>query len=128
VVGCNNGGLGVIFPEVKRLVAKWIGTRKRLFSGFFAARVRFLRRRNFFPWHILPINPYMHICPCSWALGICKNIGVHTYFIWLRSNLWGVFATLRFGATDLNLPVFLLNLRTTFFEAHLLIDVAFITS
>jgi len=33
-VGCNNGGGDGNFSQVKRLVAKWIGTRERLFSGF----------------------------------------------------------------------------------------------
>jgi len=42
--------------------------------------VGFRIRRNFFQRHILRINPYIHICPCSWALGICKNIGTRTYF------------------------------------------------
>jgi len=36
LIGCNNGGRGGNFPKVKRLVAKWVGTRKRLFSSFFA--------------------------------------------------------------------------------------------
>jgi len=40
-VGCNNGGGGGIFSRVKRLVAKWIGTWKRLFSAFLTARVWF---------------------------------------------------------------------------------------
>jgi len=39
--GCNNGGGGGIFSKVKRSVAKWIGTQKRLFPGFFVARVGF---------------------------------------------------------------------------------------
>jgi len=38
-IGCNNGGGGRIFSKVKRLVAKWIGTWKWLFSGFLTARV-----------------------------------------------------------------------------------------
>ena len=36
-----HGGGGGIFPEVKRSVAKWIGTRKLLFSGFLTAQVWF---------------------------------------------------------------------------------------
>ena len=39
MVGCNNGGGGGNFSKIKRLVAKWIRTRKRLFSGFFASRI-----------------------------------------------------------------------------------------
>jgi len=37
LLGRKNGGGGGNFSKVKRLVAKWVGTRKRLFSGFFAA-------------------------------------------------------------------------------------------
>jgi len=39
LLGCNNGGGGGIISKVKRLVAKWIGTRKQLFSGFLTALV-----------------------------------------------------------------------------------------
>jgi len=38
-VGCNKGGRGGFFSKVKRLVASWIGTRKRLFSSFLTAPV-----------------------------------------------------------------------------------------
>jgi len=41
LLGCNDGGAGGIVSKVKRLVAKWIGTRKRLFSGSLTARVWF---------------------------------------------------------------------------------------
>jgi len=37
-LGCDNGGGGGNFSKGKRLVAKWIGTRKWLFSGFWTAR------------------------------------------------------------------------------------------
>jgi len=33
----------------------------------------------------------MHVCPCSWALGICKNIGIRTYFGSVRAEFVGVF-------------------------------------
>ena len=35
MVGCNNEGRGGNVSKVKQFVAKWIGTRKRLFSVFF---------------------------------------------------------------------------------------------
>jgi len=38
-LGCNNGGGGGNFSKVKQIVAKWEGTRKRLFSSFFAGVV-----------------------------------------------------------------------------------------
>jgi len=41
--------------------------------------VGFWKRSNCFPRHILPINLYIHICPCSRVLGIRKNIGIRTY-------------------------------------------------
>ena len=78
-LGCNNGGGGGIISKVKRLVEKWIGTRKRLFSGSFATGVT-LERKKLFPRHILLMHQHIHICPSSWALGICKNIGIWTYF------------------------------------------------
>jgi len=88
--GCNNGGGGGNFSRVKRLVATCVGTRKRLFSGFLRT-VGFQKCRNFFPRHILLINAYMHICPCSWALGICKNIEIRTYFALVTAESMGVF-------------------------------------
>jgi len=47
MIGCNNGGGGGIFAKVKRLVAKWIRTRKRLFSFFMAALVGFWKKGTF---------------------------------------------------------------------------------
>jgi len=38
---CDNAGGGGNISKVKRLVAKWIGTRKRLFSVFCVALVGF---------------------------------------------------------------------------------------
>jgi len=52
-------GRGGNFSKIKRFVA--IETRKRLFSGFLAARVGFQKRRNFFPRHTLLINPHKPI-------------------------------------------------------------------
>ena len=90
-VGCNNGGGCGYFSKVKRLLAKSIGTQKQLFSGFFVELLRFKDPQNFSPRHILHINPYMHICPCSWALTICKNIGIRAYFGSVAVESVGVF-------------------------------------
>ena len=51
VLGCNNGVGGGNFSKVKRLVQKWIGTRKRLFSRFssFLPRVWDFRTQELFP-------------------------------------------------------------------------------
>ena len=62
----------------------------------------------------------MHICPCVWALEYARILGFGLILVRRQSNLWGVSATLRFGATEPDLPLFLLHLRTAFFEAHLL--------
>jgi len=49
MVGCNNEGGGGNVSKVKQFVAKWIATRKRVFSVMLAAQVGFYKRRNFFP-------------------------------------------------------------------------------
>jgi len=75
-------GPGRFFLDFVVSLAPLIGTQKQLFSVFLALLVGFKKRRTFFPRHILPINPYMHTCPCSWALGVCKpeNTGIRTNF------------------------------------------------
>jgi len=52
------------------------------------------------------MNPYMHICPCSRALGICKDIGIRTYFGSMTVESVGFTATLRFVAPGTDLPAF----------------------
>jgi len=47
VLGCNNGSGGGNFSKVKRLVSEWIGTRKRLFSGFLTHGCDFRNARTF---------------------------------------------------------------------------------
>jgi len=37
---------------------------------FFCCPGGILETRKLFLWHILLKTPYIHICPCSWALGI----------------------------------------------------------
>jgi len=41
MIGCNIGGGGRNFSKVKRLAAKWIGTRKQLLSDFWPVQVGF---------------------------------------------------------------------------------------
>jgi len=48
--------------------------------GFFCSTGGILETQALFPKANLHINPYLHICPLSWALGIFKNIGIRTYF------------------------------------------------
>jgi len=47
---------------------------------FFGGTGGILEMQELVPRHFLFINSYMHVSPCSWALGICENIGVRTYF------------------------------------------------
>ena len=53
-----------------------------------------LESSNFFPGHFT--NQYMHICPCSLALEICKNIGIRTCFGSVTAEIMGVFRHLAF--------------------------------
>jgi len=48
----------------------------------------------------------MHICTCSRALGICKNIGIRTYFGSMKVESVGFSATLRFLASGTDLTAF----------------------
>jgi len=80
VLGCNNGGGGWNFPDLKRLFLKWIGTRKRLFSEFSFFSPYLCGSKNFFPRHILLVKLSMHIWSCSWALRIYKKIWIQTCF------------------------------------------------
>jgi len=59
-----------VYMRRRRLVVKWTGTRKRLFYIFFLHGWDFRNAETV---------TYMHVCLCSWALGICKNIGIWTY-------------------------------------------------
>jgi len=65
------------FLKVKRLVRKRIGTRKRLFFGVSSF---WLETQELLPGLICPINPRMHICPCSLSIGISKKIWIQAYF------------------------------------------------
>ena len=47
ILECNDGGGGGNFSKVKQLVAKWIGTRKRLFSRFLHHGCDFRKARTF---------------------------------------------------------------------------------
>ena len=87
---------------------------------FFAARAGFQKRRNFFQRHTLLINQSMHICPCSWALGVCKNsdIGIQTYFGSVTAEYVEFYPLGVCKYPDFILS--LLHLRTAFFVAHLL--------
>jgi len=69
-VGCNNGGGGANFWKVQRLVAKCIGTQKRLYLVFLFALVGFKKRSNFFKGHIVPINQnkYLPMFTGSWNM------------------------------------------------------------
>jgi len=89
---------------------------------FFCCPGRISEMQNFFLnlRHISLIKPYVDSCACSWALGICKNMEIRTYFGWdhRRPNLCGVSTTVRFVQKYPDLPLFLLHLRSACFEAR----------
>jgi len=55
-------------------------SRNTLFSSSFCVTGGIVEMQDLLSQRYILINPYMHICPWSWALGICKNIGIRTYF------------------------------------------------
>jgi len=59
ILGYHYRGGGGIFPKVKRLSRKCVGTLKRLISGFGLSCVGSQKRRNFLPRHIATSN---HVC------------------------------------------------------------------
>jgi len=62
----------------------------------------------------------MHICPCSRALGICKNIGIRTYFGSMTVESMGVFRHSAFCSPGNRLASFFIVPQNCIFEAHLL--------
>ena len=48
LVGCNNGGGGGYFSNVNRLIAKLMGTLKRIFSDFFDHKCVILETQEIF--------------------------------------------------------------------------------
>jgi len=68
--GCNNGGGDRFFSEVKRLVAKWTGTRKRLFSGFLTSGVMLQNPELFTMAHFThkPIYTYLPLFMSFWII------------------------------------------------------------
>ena len=57
----------------------------------------------------------MHICPCSRALGICKNIGIRTYFGSMAIESVGVFRHFAFCSLENRLASFLIAPKNCFF-------------
>ena len=50
---------------------------------------------SFFLKHVSSIQPRMHVCPCSWALRICKKICIQVYFGPVCLWLWYIDPRLR---------------------------------
>jgi len=63
MMACTNGGEGGNFSKVKRLIAKWVGTRKRLFSGFFCGTGGILEKQELFPKACFTHNPIYAYLP-----------------------------------------------------------------
>jgi len=57
------------------------------------------------------MNPRTHICPYSWALGICKNIGIRTYLASVAAESVGFSATFAFWRGKSRLATFFIALK-----------------
>jgi len=57
------------------------------------------------------MNPRMHVCPYSWALGICKNIGIRTYLASVAAESVGFSATFAFWRGTSRLATFFIALK-----------------
>ena len=124
MIGCDNGGGGGIFSKVKRLVLKSIGTQKRLFSKFrqpvWAIRnavrnaVTFSQGISQQDNHICTFSPAHGLLESAIKLEVRAILGAWR-IVW--SNFGGIW---HFGAKRAGQPNFLLDLKTAFFEAHLL--------
>ena len=89
-VGCNNGGGGGNFSKVKRFLPSGLEHRNG-YSLVLLLTGGILETQELFPKAYFTHNPYMHICPCSWAHGIYKNIGIRTYFASMTAESVGGF-------------------------------------
>ena len=95
--------------------------RSTLFSNSFCVTGGIVETQDLLSREYLLINPYKHICPWSWALGICKNIGIRIYFASVMAESVRVFCHFCVLYTSTHTcHFFSLHLRTAFFEAHLL--------
>ena len=91
LVGCNNWGGGGNFSKVKRFVAKWVGTRKRLFSRFLRQWCDF-RNSGTCPQSIF--YSWTNICifaPVHELLEYARTLGFVPYFATATAQSWGVF-------------------------------------
>jgi len=114
-VGCNNGGAGGNCSKVKRLVAKWIGTQKRLLvvlhHGWDFRIAETFSKGIFYPQtHICIFAPVG-----SWNMQ--EHWNMQEYSSWNSDTFWfgggricGGYSPF-FVLADLNLPLFLLHLR-----------------
>jgi len=84
------------FSKVKRLVVKWIGTRKRLFSSFLTARCDFNNARTFYQSIFYSST---HICifaPVHKLLDYARSLGFGPILLQWRPNMWDFSATFAF--------------------------------
>jgi len=113
-----------IVPEGMSQVSRWseVENHKRrtllrlalLSNGYF---MHFLAQKLFLKL-ILQIKPHMHICSSSLTFRYPRKFGFRPILGWWRSILWRFSAIFNFGATEPDMPHFLLHLRTLFYEAH----------
>ena len=117
-VGCYAGGGGGIFPRVKRLVAKWIGTRKRLISGFLTAWVWFWNARTFSQCIFYSWTNICIFAPDHELLEYARTLGFGLILLRWRPNLWGVSTTFAFCIKAHGLATFFIVPKNcTFWDA-----------
>jgi len=117
LLGGNNWGGGGHFSKVKRLVRTWIGTLKMILSGFSRFSpypCKILAMQTFFSRHVLPIQPNMHIWPCSWTLEF-KQIVFRTCFGPLTVDSVEVFRHFAFLRHGCRYATFLIAPQSCFF-------------
>ena len=129
-LGCNNGGGGGNFWEVKLFVEKWIRRRKLLFRRQNEKSVSQWDVRNagtfsqaYFTHTTTDCPFFMHICrlpaPVHGLLKFARTFGFEAILGWWRLIV-GIFpAILRFWDTTTNLLSFVLRFWAAFFKAHL---------
>jgi len=123
-----------IFYQVKRSVRKCVGTWKRLFSVSLVFRLYtcgILEKQHFFPRNCFAHKiayAYMSLFMNCW--NIQENMDADLFwagdgrfcgiFLFLAGDGRFCGTLFHFGATQSDLLLFLLDLRTAFFKAHLL--------
>jgi len=120
-LGCNNGGGDGTFSKVKRLVAKWIWTRKRLFSSFLTAQdcdLRNARNATTFSQGIFYSKTRVCILASIHKLleyHDATTVGFGPALLRWRPNMWGFPATFAFCIKAHGLATFFIAPKNSIF-------------